>query len=77
VTGRTLADASKGTRTVDYATEGAHEAEIYDGEQLEPGMAFQGPAIVEGRATTTVIHPGNDVEVDELGNLVIDLGGVS
>jgi N-methylhydantoinase A len=77
VTGRTLAHASKGTRTVDYATEGVHEAEIYDGEQLEPGMAFQGPAIVEGRGTTTVIHPGNDVEVDELGNLVIDVGGIS
>ena len=77
VTGRALAQASKGARTVDYATEGIHEAEIYDGDRLEPGMAFQGPAIVETRGTTTVIHPGDDVEVDELGNLVIDLGGAS
>jgi N-methylhydantoinase A len=77
VTGRTLADVSKGARTVDYATEGVHETAIYDGEELEPGMAFEGPAIVESKGSTTVIHPGNDVEVDELGNLVIELGGGS
>ena len=73
VTGRSLADASKGTRTVDFATEGVHEADIYDGELLEPGASLEGPAIVETKGTTTVIHPGNSAQVDDFGNLVITL----
>src|SRR5262249_44937233 len=38
-TGRTLSDALKGRRPVDYATQGIHEADIYEGELLEPGMS--------------------------------------
>jgi N-methylhydantoinase A len=77
VTGRPLAHASKGTRTVDYATEGIHEAQIYDGELLEPGASFSGPAIVETKGTTTVVHPGDEARVDELGNLLIVLDGAA
>jgi N-methylhydantoinase A len=73
VAGRPLADASKGTRTVDFATEGIHDADVYDGDLLEPGASFSGPAIVETKGTTTVIHPGNDASVDEYGNVVITL----
>lgn len=73
VTGRTVQDARKGQREVDYATEGLHTADIYDGAKLEPGMSFSGPAIVESSGTTVVIHPGNDVRVDEYGNLHIHL----
>jgi N-methylhydantoinase A len=72
-TGRTLADAGKGTRSVDYATEGVHQAAIYSGELLEPGMSFSGPAVVETKGTTIVVHPDNDVNVDEYGNLMIEL----
>ena len=64
-------EALKGRRAVDYATEGTHEAAIYDGEKLLPGMVFDGPAIVEDPGTTIVIHPGNRVEVDRWGNLHI------
>ncbi|MGR3804675.1 MAG: hydantoinase/oxoprolinase family protein [Marinibacterium profundimaris] len=62
-------EASKGRRRVDYAMDGTHEADIYDGEKLLPGMRFDGPAIVEDPGTTIVIHPGNRVEVDRWGNL--------
>ena len=72
-TGRTLDDAHKDTRTVDYATEGVHEADVYAGELLEPGMALDGPAIVETKGTTIVIHPANEANVDEYGNLVISI----
>ena len=75
MTGRTLADASKGRRDVDYATEGMHAAEIYDGDLLEPGHAFAGPAIVETSGTTTVVHPANRAAIDDYGNLVISLEG--
>lgn len=71
--GRSLADARKGRRRVDYATEGVHDAELYVGELLEPGMSFDGPAIVESRSTTLVLHPGNELQVDEYGNMVVQV----
>lgn len=65
--------AKKGTRQVDYALEGKHDATIYDGEKLMPGMAFEGPAVVEDPGSTTVIHPGNRVSVDAYRNIHIVL----
>ncbi len=73
-TGRAPAEAIKGRRDVDYADDGEHPADVYDGDLLEPGMRFPGPAVVETKGTTTVIHPGNRVTVDRYGNLVIRLG---
>ncbi len=67
------AAARKAARLVDYALEGIHEAEIYDGEKLQPGMIFPGPAVIEDPGTTIVVHPGNRVEVDGFGNLHIHL----
>ena len=63
--------ARKGHRMVDYALEGRHRAAIYDGERLEPGMRFEGPAIVEDSGTTVVLHPGNRAAVDGFGNIRI------
>jgi N-methylhydantoinase A len=71
LTGRSLDDAKKGEREVDYATEGHHVADVYDGDLLEPGMRFAGAAIVETKGSTTVIHPDNTATVDEYGNLLI------
>lgn len=68
-------DALKGRREVDYALEGTHEADIYDGEKLMPGMAFTGPAIIEDPGTTVVIHPGNRVSMDAYRNIHIEIGG--
>ena len=65
--------ALKGRRAVDYALEGIHEADIYDGTALRPGMRFTGPAIVEDPGTTVVIHPGNAAHVDGYGNIHIRL----
>ncbi len=66
--------ALKGKRSVDYALEGKHEAAIYDGDKLMPGMEFVGPAVIESSGTTTVIHPGNNVSVDAYRNIHIMLG---
>ncbi len=74
VSGRPLEGALKGRRSVDYATEGVHVAAVYDGDLLEPGTTFEGPAIVETKGTTTVVHPGNRLSVDDFGNLVIAIG---
>lgn len=65
--------AQKGERLVDYALEGVHKAAIYNGEKLEAGMSFPGPAVIEDPGTTIVIHPGNHVEIDGFGNIHIHL----
>ena len=69
--GATVDQAIKGRRAVDYATEGVHEATIYDGTRLEPGMSFAGPAVIEDPGTTVVVHPGNRVSIDDYGNIHI------
>jgi len=66
--------ANKGQRNVDYALEGTHMADIYDGDKLKPGMAFTGPAIIEDSGSTVVVHPGNNVHIDAYSNIHIDLG---
>lgn len=67
--------ALKGRRNVDYALEGIHEADIYDGALLAPGMALDGPAIIEDAGATVVAHPGNRVTVDGYRNIHIRLTG--
>jgi N-methylhydantoinase A len=73
VSGRSLDEARKPDRTVDYAPDGIHQAAIYAGELLEPGMSFEGPAVVETNGSTITVHPGDEVTVDEYGNLLITL----
>lgn len=65
--------AEKGRRAVNYALEGTHQATIYDGDRLRPGMTLQGPAIIEDAGTTIVLHPGNRARMDEYRNLHISL----
>jgi len=72
-TGAKAEAALKGKRKVDYALEGVHEAALYDGSKLEPGMSFAGPAVVEDSGSTIVVHPGNRVEVDGYGNIHVHL----
>jgi N-methylhydantoinase A len=72
-TGRSLPEARKGRRAVDFATEGIHESDVFTGELLEPGMSFEGPAIIETKGATIVVHPGDTVRIDDYGNTIIDL----
>ena len=50
-----------------------NRAEIYDGERLEAGMTFVGPAVVEDPWSTVVVHPGNEITVDGYRNIHIRL----
>lgn len=67
-TGRKIEEAVKGQREVDYAEAGVHKAAIYNGDLLEPGMSFQGPAIIEEAGTTVVVPPGMPCRIDDYGN---------
>jgi len=66
-------EARKGKRKVDYALDGIHQAILYDGEKLMPGMKLIGPAIIEDSGATTVIHPGNKVYIDGYTNIHIEI----
>lgn len=68
ITGRKIEDAIKMQREVDYVEAGVHLATIYNGDALEPGMSFVGPAVIEEAGATTVIPPGLPCHVDEYGN---------
>jgi 5-oxoprolinase (ATP-hydrolysing) len=46
---------------------------FYEREGLRAGDRLEGPAIIEQYDTTTIVPPGFTVDVDRLGNLVIDV----
>jgi N-methylhydantoinase A len=50
------------------------EVPVYDRGRLRYGNVISGPALVEEHASTTVLFSGDRLEVDTLGNLVIDVG---
>ena len=58
---------------MDYVEAGIHQAVIYNGDLLEPGMSFVGPAIVEEKQSTAVVGEDASVSVDEYGFLWISL----
>jgi len=70
-TGRSLEDAIKGQREVDFDAHGVYQADIYDRSLLEREAELFGPAVVEEPATTIVVLPGHRVVVDDCGNLHI------
>lgn len=69
--GAKIEQTIKGTRAVDYIESGISDATIYNGDLLEPGMSFVGPAIIEESGTTVVIPPNMPCHVDDYGNYII------
>ena len=52
--------------------DGWAETQVFDRTALVPGMAFDGPAIVEQADCTTVVLPGMTGRIDALGNLIVE-----
>lgn len=69
--GASLADCEiQDTR---FYYEGAwHEGKLYDRSKLHTGLAVPGPAIVSEMDSTTVVLPGYEAKVDQVGNLLIN-----
>src|SRR5262245_29119150 len=44
---------------------------VYDRARLRPGDRLAGPAIVEEFGATTVVFPGQSIDVDRFGNLIL------
>ena len=59
-------------RPVFFETAGGFvECPVYDRRRLGAGHVIAGPAVVEQFDSTTLIHPGQRAEVDDLGFLLI------
>jgi N-methylhydantoinase A len=55
-----------------YAGGAWHDAALYDRAKLHSGIVIPGPSIVMEMDSTTVILPGHEAKVDEVGNLLIN-----
>ena len=69
--GRSLEAALKNPRTVDFSEDGQHEAAVYERDKLPVGAMLEGPLIVEEATSTTLVHPSQQLRVDEYGFLHI------
>jgi N-methylhydantoinase A len=67
-----VAAARTGVRPVWFGA-AAVETAVYWRDHLPPGVAFEGPAIVEQMDTTLVVAPGDRVAGDRDGNLMIEV----
>jgi N-methylhydantoinase A/oxoprolinase/acetone carboxylase beta subunit len=56
-----------------YELGGETQTPIYDGDELQSGMAIFGPAIIEFPFTSAVVRPGQSARMDVQGNLVLAL----
>lgn len=64
--------ALQGRRQVYFAeADGLIDCPVYGRHQLGGGAVLEGPAIVAEMDSTTVLHPGSRMEVDQYGNLLI------
>jgi len=69
------ASARRGKRNAYFAGAGrAVNTPAYAREGLKAGNRIDGPALVEEHASTTVVLPGDRLQVDGHGNLVIETG---
>jgi N-methylhydantoinase A len=59
-------------RQVDFDVHGGEQtATVVERSALTPGEPVEGPSVVQEEASTTLVLPGQRVEADELGNLLI------
>ena len=69
------ASARRGQRKAYFAEAGkAVRTPEFGRDELRAGNRIEGPALVEEHASTTVVLPGDRLEVDAFGNLVIEVG---
>ncbi|MGV3465009.1 MAG: hydantoinase/oxoprolinase family protein, partial [Heyndrickxia sp.] len=69
-----LREALKEVRPVYFEGKGWIDTNIYDRDSIPTMQRIEGPAIVEEKASVTVIYDGQSLQVDEYGNLIIDTG---
>jgi N-methylhydantoinase A len=68
--GRPGGDVLVGRRPVDFG-DGFQDVPVYARDRLGAGDEVAGPAVIQEFGSTLPVHPGFEVAVDELGNLIV------
>jgi N-methylhydantoinase A len=71
----TVDDARARVTKVHFHGKGLVDAPVYTRDLLLCDDRIEGPALIEERASTTVVQPGDRLTVDRFGNLNLDIGG--
>jgi N-methylhydantoinase A len=58
------------------AADGFVRTAVYAREDLRAGDRIEGPALIQEYASTTVVHPGDVLNVDVFGHLSMSIGGL-
>lgn len=66
--------ARMGSRPILFAGGDRVDTPVYDRDRLAAGAVVRGPAVIAETASTTLLHPGMTLSVDDFGNLRIDTG---
>jgi N-methylhydantoinase A len=70
--GASVAQAVKSKRPVYFEEVKTYvETDVYDRFRLHPGMAVNGPAIIEENNSTTVLGPSGSAEIDDYHSLIL------
>jgi N-methylhydantoinase A len=51
------------------------ETRVYERETLPTESSLDGPAVIEGAESTTIVHPRQRARVDSNANLIVEIGG--
>ena len=70
----TLDEAVLEKRPVIFEREGKLETIVYLRDKMSPGMAVQGPSIIEEVSASTIIEPDMTASIDNYGNIIIETG---
>jgi N-methylhydantoinase A len=66
----------RSTREVWFTSAGGRvETAIWSREDLSPGAALEGPAVIEEWNATTLVNPGQTARIDDFENIVISTKG--
>lgn len=63
----------KGARQVNFGEHGVLSTTIYERDHLPAGFQCEGPVVVEEPSSTTLVYPGQWLEVDAFGQLRISM----
>jgi N-methylhydantoinase A len=66
-------EAARGSRPVYFGGRNFTKTPTFDRTSLLAGNRIAGPALIEEHASTTVLYPGDMLEVDGFGNLIIEI----
>ncbi|HCU88959.1 MAG TPA: 5-oxoprolinase, partial [Gammaproteobacteria bacterium] len=69
--GRSIEAAERPRRMVNFAEDGQHETRVFERDSLPAGATIEGPLIIEEATSTTLVHPGQRMRVDDYGFLRI------